>query len=336
VSGRTVRWLLSLLPRGAARGAHLTIVRHHRVYAAGERPLLRLGVSETVLADQLALLRSMNLAPLTVGEGMARLAAGKPGRWVAFSFDDGYADNVTRALPLLHRFGARATFYLTAGLIEERKAAWWDELAHALEAATVPACEVKAADGSSRRFDLATAPGRAGALRAMVPQLRLEPAARRAALERLRTATGAAGDPRCEFATWPQAARLADAGMEIGAHTLTHPHLSLLDPGAQRAEIAGSADLIARRLGVRPAGFAYPGGDFDESALGVVREYRFAHAVTTRAGDVTPDADPHQLKRRGLSEGACLGPGGRFSRRLALAELGGAFDRLRGVEGAAA
>jgi peptidoglycan/xylan/chitin deacetylase (PgdA/CDA1 family) len=331
MNGRTVRWLLSLAPRRALpRGPRLTVVRHHRVYAEGETPLYRLGVSERVLEAHLAMLGAAGLVPLTVGEGLARLASERGGHWVAFSFDDGYVDNVERALPLLQRAGARATFYLTAGLMDERLPAWWDELAYALVQARIANLEWPGAAGA-RRFEITSPAGRRRALQALLPEFRLEPALRAAALARLRDATGAPGGAPCEFATWEAAARLAEAGMEIGAHTLSHPHLALLSPGAQKSEILGSIDLVERRLGTRPTGFAYPGGDFDEFSVATVRGSGLAHAVTTRTGDVAAGADRFTLRRRGLSEGACLGPGGRFSRRLALAELRGDFDALRGT-----
>src|SRR5207253_1245059 len=99
-----------------------------------------------------------------------------------------------------------------------------------------------------------------------------------------------------------------------------------------RAEIEGSVELIERRLGVRARGLAYPGGDHDGVTIAAAAACGLAYAVTTAAGDNRPGAQPFELRRRGWSEGACLGPGGRFSRQLATAELDGAFDRLRGVE----
>ncbi len=336
MSGRVARWLLSLAPRGPVRGPRLTIVRHHRVYAEGERPLYRLGVSERVLEAQLGTLRAAGLSPLTVSEGLARLGEGGRGHWVALTFDDGYADNVERALPLLRKAGARATFYLTAGLMERRRAPWWDVLAHALEHATRPAFEVEGPGGTRVALEAGSPAGRRAALKALLPALRARPADRDAALERLRAAAGVSAPAPCELASWSQAARLRESGMEVGAHTLTHPHLSLLTPAEQRLEIHGSVALVADRLGTLPSGFAFPGGDYDPASVAAVRAARVSHAVTTRAGDVTPGADPWTLARRGLSEGACLGPRGRFSRSMALAELRGAFDGLRGTGGEAA
>jgi peptidoglycan/xylan/chitin deacetylase (PgdA/CDA1 family) len=119
--------------------------------------------------------------------------------------------------------------------------------------------------------------------------------------------------------------------MEIGAHTLEHPWLSLLPRADQEREIAESASLIRERLGARVAGLAYPDGDHDGITIEATRACGLEYAVTTRAGVNVAATPRFELRRRGLSEGACLGPSGRFSRRLAFAELDGAFDRLRGA-----
>jgi peptidoglycan/xylan/chitin deacetylase (PgdA/CDA1 family) len=265
---------------------------------------------------------------VTVREGLERLESGARGRWVAMSFDDGYADNVHAALPALREHGARATFYLAAGLIEERRAPWWDDLAHVLESTRRPRLEWQL-DG--HRFDqpLGSRAEKARALAALVPALRVPPAEQRARLAALAARLEVREPARCLLAAWPEAARLAEAGMEVGAHTLTHPFLTLLEAAEQESEIGGSVALVAERLGVRPSGLAYPGGDYDARSVAAARAAGLGYAVTTRAGEVTRDVNRFELLRRGLSEGACLGPGGRFSARLAIAELDGAFDGLR-------
>jgi peptidoglycan/xylan/chitin deacetylase (PgdA/CDA1 family) len=333
VNGRTLRWLLSLArsPRAGGR-ARLTIIRHHRVFPDDARPLYRIGVSASVLEAQLGLLARLGRVPLTVSEGLARAREGRPGHWVAMTFDDGYADNVERALPLLEAAGARATFYLTAGLMETRTAPWWDDLAHRLGGAPGP---VTVPFGAARAFELGSHRSRAHALESLLSDFRVPPDEQTERLRALGERTGVRAAAACELATWDLAARLPERGMEIGAHTMRHPYLSLLDEDAQREEIEGSALLIERRLGVRPSGLAYPGGDYDARTVRVVEAAGLAHAVTTRAGDAGPSSPRFELRRRGLSEGACLGPSGRFSARLTRAELEGAFDRLRGVPEAA-
>jgi peptidoglycan/xylan/chitin deacetylase (PgdA/CDA1 family) len=171
--------------------------------------------------------------------------------------------------------------------------------------------------------------GQRRALRALLPAFRASPVAQRALLDDLASRLGVPDPAPCELATWEECAALRVAGMEVGAHTLTHPFLSTLPAAEQVAEIDGSFELIARRLGQRPRGLAYPGGDHDAASVAAARAAGAAWAVTTRAGENRAGAPEFELLRRGLSEGACLGPGGRFSSRLTQAELDGRFEWLR-------
>ena len=338
MSGRAVRWALSLLraPRldHSGDGPRLTIVRHHRVYADAERPLFRLGVSESVFAAQLGALARAGLTPVSVADGLARLREGRAGHWVAMSFDDGYDDNVWRALPRLQAANAGATFYLTAGLMEDRRAPWWDELSHALEQTRETRLQADLGGGAID-LPLGSLAERRAALLTLVAVMRVAPPERDRRLAQLRMRLGVPQPPACALASWDTARALLRPGMEVGAHTLVHPHLTTIEPEPQAREIAGSVDLIERRLGVRPTGFAYPGGDYDARTLEVMRSSGLHYAVTTRAGVNAPGTSNYELLRRGLSEGACLGPSGRFSRRLAMAELNGAFDALRASREAA-
>ncbi|MCC6651233.1 MAG: polysaccharide deacetylase family protein [Candidatus Eisenbacteria bacterium] len=330
MSGALVRWALSLVAGGGdpkSGPPRLTIVRHHRVYADGERALYHLGVSESMLTGQLAACARAGLTPVSVAEALARLDKGTPGHVVAFSFDDGYADNITRALPILERAGARATFYLTAGLMEERRAPWWDELAHALERATKPQATL-AFGGAGVTVDCSGDAGRAAALRSLLPLLRVLPAEQSARLAQLREALGVEGRAPCELADWTLARKLVISGMEVGAHTLTHPFLTLLSPDSQRREMADSGALIREKLGAGTPGVAYPNGDHDAHTVAAARSAGFAYAVITRSGDVNAGSARWELARRPLTEGACTGPFG-FSARMTMAEVHGAFDHLR-------
>lgn len=332
MNGRTLRWLLSFLagpwsPRSGP--ARLTIVRHHRVYADGERALYHLGVSESALRGQVQACVAAGAVPCTVREGLARLARGERGHAVAFSFDDGYADNVTRALPVLRAADAKATFYLAAGLMDTRTAPWWDELTFVLEHATRPAARFEA-DGAAAELEVASPTGRRAALRALLPLLRVAPAEQRARLDRLRAALGVTAPAPCELAEWPLAARLAEAGMEVGAHTLTHPFLTTLPAAEQHREIAESAALARARTGADVTGLAYPVGDHDARTIEAARAAGLAYAVTTAAGDCRPGTPAFELPRRALPEAASSGPDGRTSARMVRAEMQGAFDRLRG------
>jgi peptidoglycan/xylan/chitin deacetylase (PgdA/CDA1 family) len=214
--------------------------------------------------------------------------------------------------------------------MERREPAWWDSVADALERTRVPSLEWQGATGLVR-MPLTTRAERVRALRAVLPDFRLETGLRAKRIAAMRVALAVSEPARCELMTWKEAVALRDAGMEIGAHTLSHPHLSLLDPARLREEIVGSVEIISQRLGLRPAGLAYPGGDFDARTVEAAATAGLAYAVTTRPGCNRRGSHRFELRRRGFPEGACLGPGGRFSPRLAMAELDGAFDWVRGV-----
>jgi peptidoglycan/xylan/chitin deacetylase (PgdA/CDA1 family) len=327
-ANRWLRWLLSAAPRRAPQGPRLIVIRHHRIYSDGERPLYRLGVEAHVFEAQLRTLRDADLAPLSVATGLTWLAGAGEGVRVAMSFDDGYADNVSVALPRLLEYGARATFYLTAGLIEERVSPWWDRLAHRLAHARAGEFEWTV-DGRHIRAPLTGEGAQRAALAALLPAFHAAPEIQERRLQELARLTRAEGEPQCALATWNEARGFLEEGIEIGAHTLSHPFLSRLSPERQESEIGGSIDMIEQRLGVRPLGFAYPGGDYDAASIAACSRHRLRYAVTTRRGDVTSASAAFELSRRGLSEGACLDPFGRYSPSMARAELAGAFDSLR-------
>jgi peptidoglycan/xylan/chitin deacetylase (PgdA/CDA1 family) len=67
------------------------------------------------------------------------------------------------------------------------------------------------------------------------------------------------------------ARRMADAGIEIGNHTLTHPQMPTLDDAAQRAEITGGASAIEAATGATPAYFRPPHGNFDARTIDAAR-----------------------------------------------------------------
>ncbi len=86
---------------------------------------------------------------------------------------------------------------------------------------------------------------------------------------------------------------LADAGFEIGGHTMTHPHLSRLPRSEQQREIAESRTRLQDVSGQPVDGFAYPYGsvlDYTVETQQLVREAGYAYAVSNRYGPCAPDS----------------------------------------------
>src|SRR5262245_40503041 len=111
--------------RGMQRQA--VILVYHRVVALDPDPL-PIGVSPQNFAEHLAVIRRF-YRPLHLQGLVFCLEEGKlPERTVVLTFDDGYADNLYQAKPLLERYGVPATVFVTTGAMGQQQEFWWDEL----------------------------------------------------------------------------------------------------------------------------------------------------------------------------------------------------------------
>jgi peptidoglycan/xylan/chitin deacetylase (PgdA/CDA1 family) len=94
---------------------------------------------------------------------------------------------------------------------------------------------------------------------------------------------------------------LSHNGVEIGAHTVTHPILTKISPNEVMEEIEEGRSYLANLLGKEIRYFAYPNGragqDYDDSHVQLVKTLGFEAAVTTNAGVSTIGTDRFRLAR---------------------------------------
>jgi peptidoglycan/xylan/chitin deacetylase (PgdA/CDA1 family) len=122
------------------------------------------------------------------------------------------------------------------------------------------------------------------------------------------------------YMRWDEAQVMQAGGMELGGHTVTHAILSTLDAREQAAEIGGSVQAIAARLGQAPRVFAYPFGrkwDYNADSLRAVQAAGCELAVNTHSGTNTRASKPLELRRVPVEEGTSMA--------LLLAEACGGF-----------
>jgi peptidoglycan/xylan/chitin deacetylase (PgdA/CDA1 family) len=101
--------------------------------------------------------------------------------------------------------------------------------------------------------------------------------------------------------TTGQVRGLYENGMEIGAHTDTHPILTKVENDIAFAEIEKSKNVLENMLGSKVNLFAYPNGkpnqDYNQQHVSMVRDFGFDAAVSTEWGVSSKNSDLYQLPR---------------------------------------
>jgi peptidoglycan/xylan/chitin deacetylase (PgdA/CDA1 family) len=106
-----------------------------------------------------------------------------------------------------------------------------------------------------------------------------------------------AGDCEEKMMSADHARELAEAGFEIGSHTLNHAHLPSLDDDQLRAEVADSRHKLEDLIGREVTSFSYPYGDFDTRVLAAAASAGYRNAVSTKLGTVVPGTGLFEIPR---------------------------------------
>lgn len=104
------------------------------------------------------------------------------------------------------------------------------------------------------------------------------------------------GIPTLPLLDWDGLGRVREAGVELGAHTRTHPHLPECSSQALADELDHPIAELQQRLKVKPVALAYPYGDHDAATVTAARA-RYDFAVTTRLAIVEPRMSPLAIPR---------------------------------------
>lgn len=248
------------------------------------------------------------------------------------TFDDGYLDNLTEALPRLVRTGIPATVYLATGLIGTPRVLWTTELDLAFRASKAGRVS---ADGLLPPTELPAQPADRSALAARVRARSKElPVRDRRRLHgMLLSALGAVSPDATRpfrIMSWDDVRRMEESGLiTFGGHTVNHEIVARLDDAELREEIAGSMQAVRSHAARVSDTFAYPNGrpsDFDDRAAAVIRAAGGLAAVSTIEGLNDADTDPFALRRVTVGGGISLD---EFRLRTA----GVRRPRLRGAAG---
>jgi peptidoglycan/xylan/chitin deacetylase (PgdA/CDA1 family) len=289
---------------------HGLILTYHRIAERGSSDHWRLCVSPEHFAQQLDVLRrAATVVPL--GELASALRTRRARPVVALTFDDGYVDNLTAALPLLQERGFPATVFVTTAYVGSGRPFWWDSLAGVIldGGSLPPSIQLREGHHSfvwNAHDDETSDPGltKLGRQRLHLElwhwMYGMNPAAREQALSQLVQWSGRSfrGNTPARPMEATELQRLAACGLvEIGAHSDTHRALAGLSPREQLDEVARSREALKGILGCPPTSFAYPFGSHDAATRAALAETGYERACTTEDDLVWPGGHPMAMPR---------------------------------------
>jgi peptidoglycan/xylan/chitin deacetylase (PgdA/CDA1 family) len=286
----------AIAPRGVGDG-RLCVVNYHRVLTVKD-PLLESEPDVATFRWHMELLsKCFNVLPLSEAIGMLGTAR-MPPRAVCITFDDGYRSVHDLALPILQEFKLPATVFVTSGFVGGGNM-WNDRIIEAVQ--SLPAGQLDLRELGLGAYSLASLGDRQLAVGKLIEASKyLPPQARQDLIKRLDVLVGEDLDHNLML-TAEMVVNLDRAGIEIGAHTITHPILTSLEDDSSRLEIAGGKQELEAILGKPVRLFAYPNGkvgkDFDQRHTRMAQEAGFSAAFTTRTGAATAGQDRFQLPR---------------------------------------
>lgn len=223
-----------------------------------------------------------------------------PSRCFAVTFDDGYADNLEIAAPILEQLGIPAAFYITVGYIETGRLPWAVRIRHAF--ATTNQKSWTAPNGAPYSF--ADADVRHLAFAQACQYLSgLTGTEQESAVKQIEAQLGAPplSQPNLML-KWEQVRALVKRGHVVGSHTVSHPNLAHVnDDASLRHELAESKRQLDAQLSSPVRHFSYPvpalKPHWTARTVQVSREAGYATAVTTNPGLVSRHDDPLSLHR---------------------------------------
>lgn len=250
-----------------------------------------------------------------------------PRRMVAVTFDDGYADNLYKAKPLLERYEVPATVFVTTGYVGERREFLWDELDRLLlQPGILPKKLNLEINGKMYEWDLGSANhyskdvyqyhrswnvlegNNSGprqnlyrSLCALLNSLSPEEIQKILGELSLWANTRPIGRLSHRILMDEEVSQLdASDFVEVGSHTVSHPNLSTLPINVQEIEIKKSKKYLEDIVGHPVTTFSYPYGsqtDYTVKTVEIVRGSGFVCACSNFADVVWRGSDRFQLPR---------------------------------------
>lgn len=273
-----------------ARQSHrdrVAVLMYHGVADDGETltqgDWLQLRVSE--FREQMAYLAThYQVCRIDEVLASAPTASAKPRALI--TFDDGYANNLHHALPVLREFGLPATIFLVTGHVDTKRLFWWDRLHLACLGGPQPdPRQVQALKDRNPRDIKAAVDAYLAAKRLNAPEIAPEP---------------------YRVLNREEIAALSASGLiEFGSHTHGHEILENLDDHEVSATLEVAAEKLSK-WGLTARHFAAPNGDYLDTQIGLIQAAGHASCFATHSGLWQAPGNPYRVPRLGIGRGTKL------------------------------
>lgn len=287
------------------------VLMYHRILTKEERDgsfsHSGIVVERDVFEEQMRFLRK-EFAIIGESEFNLRLKERRPFETASclVTFDDGWLDNATNALPALKENGIPALVFLAHGYIGTGKMFWQERMTALLSAAS----DDRANSALLANYGLKAgdAAGRLPAIKRFIEsQKKRRPAEIEETLRELSDSMPVRPGPgRDRFLGAPEIAEMLSGGVSFGSHGLSHRILTMLPRPEAESEIRDSRKEVALLIGRTPSSFSYPNGDHDDYTAALVEKHGYEAAFTTREGFVRHTDDPFRLKRVNIHNDATM------------------------------
>ena len=225
------------------------------------------------------------------------------------TFDDGFKNNCTLAMPILKKYGLQGCFFVTTGLIGKNEMLWTEKITYLLFNTQKSKVKVKLAHWHT--LDLHSSGAREkvswlildylkasnkNKITSTIKQLQLQ-------LDDVQEPDENLKGERYTFMDWDDVKKLVENGQIVGSHTHNHEIVSTLNPEQSKDEIEKSRCLLSERIDIACKYFSYPNGargDFNETHKKQLKDAGYAGAFSQIPGLNLPNTDPYELRRMNI------------------------------------
>lgn len=276
----------------------LRVLMYHR-FSEDAHPLR---ISSAEFERHLKYLKT-NARVITIDEAIDGLKGTRPlpDFSTVITIDDGYRDSYEIAYPLLKKYGLPATMYAVSSFLEGKIWLWTDKTRFILEQTTLDRYEtfIVGKKISARLSDHASRLNAAAALNDTLKRMRNDD--KEKALEKIANDLSVAVPerPPAEYSGFSsrEASEMAENGITIGSHTVSHPLMDKINASEQEKEAIDSRRRLEELIGRDVWHFCYPNGSFDRGARTAVEKAGYRSAVSSDFGQCMPGDEIDILRR---------------------------------------